>query len=100
MDTSIDSRLTPDGPPRRVRVVLGIGIALYLLVLGGLAGTVGERIRFDHQRNAALAHYDALLRARNAGLMVIERDIAQRLGPARGDLALGSFEMSAAAAGN
>jgi hypothetical protein len=81
-------------------VALAIGIGLYLLVLGGLGGTLVERIRFDHRRGTVLARYDALLRARNAGLMPIERDIAQQLGPARGDLAPLPFGMRAAAAGN
>jgi hypothetical protein len=81
-------------------VVLAIGIGLYLLVLGGLGGTVVERIRFDHRRDAVLARYDALLRARNARLMAIERDIARRSGPAGVVLAPIPFGMSAATAGN
>jgi hypothetical protein len=101
MDTNAEHRSTRDqarGHRRpRARVALAIGIGLYLLVLGGLGGTLVERIRFDHRRDAALARYDALLRARNAGLMAIERDIAQRFGPARGDLAPVPFGIRAAA---
>ena len=68
--------------PTRARVVLGIGLGLYLLVLGGLVGTVVERIRFDQRRDAVFGRYNALLRARNAGLTAIESDIAQRSGRA------------------
>ena len=49
---------------------------MYLLGLGGLVGTLIERIRFDHRRDAVVARYDGLLRARNATLMSIERQIA------------------------
>lgn len=104
MDTNTESRSTrdraPGHSPRAARVALGICIGLYLLVLGGLAGTLVERIRFDHRRDAALARYDALLRARNEGLMAIERDVAQRFGQARGDLAPVPFGASASATGN
>jgi len=104
MDTHAEHRSTHDQAsghhPRRARVVLAIGIGLYLLVLGGLGGTLVERIRFDHRRDAVLARYDGLLRARNAGLMAIERDIARRFGPARGDLAPVPFGMRATAAGD
>jgi hypothetical protein len=104
MDTNTERCFTGDqapGPPLpRARVVLGIGISLYLLVLGGLGGTLVERMRFDQRRDAVLARYDALLRARSAGLMAIERDVAQRSGPAGIDLAPLPFGMRAAAPGN
>jgi len=58
------------------RVVLGVVVGTYLLSLGGLAGTAIERIRFDYRRDAVVARYDSLLRARNATLMAIERQIA------------------------
>ncbi len=91
MDSYTERRLTRDQAcghqPPRARVVLGIGIGLYLLVLGGLGGTVVERMRFDYRRDAVVARYDSLLRERNAGLMAIERDVAQRSGPAGVDVA-------------
>lgn len=104
MDTNIEGRLmrdrAPGRAPRAARVALGIGIGLYLLVMGGLTGTLVERIRFDHRRDAALARYGALLRARNAGLMAIERDVAQRFGPPRGDQGPVSLGMRATTTGN
>ena len=104
MDTHTERCLTrdqaPGHQPRRARMVLGIGIGLYLLVLGGLGGTVVERMRFDYRRDAVLARYDALLRARNAGWMAIERDVAQRSGPAGGVLAPVPFGVLAGTAGN
>lgn len=70
-------------PARRARLILGIGFGLYVLSLGGLVGTLVERIRFDHRRDAVLARYDATLRARRATLMTIEREIAQGVRPKR-----------------
>jgi hypothetical protein len=78
--THISSRDHRHGPPAR-RAILGIVIGLYLLSLGGLVGTVIERMRFDYRRAPVLARYEALLRARNATLMTIERDVAQGLRP-------------------
>jgi hypothetical protein len=56
---------------------LWIVVGIYLLIVGGLVGTVIERVRFDYRRDAVLARYDRLLRARNATLMTLERGIAQ-----------------------
>src|SRR5215475_12619143 len=72
-------------PPAR-QAVLGIGIGLYLLSLGWLAGTLVERIRFDHRRAPVLARYDALLRGRQATLMTIEREVVQGASGARAGL--------------
>ena len=58
------------------RIVLGVAVAMYLLGLGGLVGTLIERIRFDYRRDAVIARYDGLLRARNAMRMILERQIA------------------------
>jgi len=59
------------------RIVLGVIVGLYLLGLGGLVGTLIERIRFDYRRDAVVARYDDLLRARNANLMTLERQFVQ-----------------------
>src|SRR5262245_48740782 len=65
-----------DDPDRMRRIVLGAIVGLYLLGLGGLVGTLIERIRFDYRRDAVVARYDGLLRARNAMRMILERQIA------------------------
>ena len=57
------------------RIVLGVIVGVYLLGLGGLVGTLIERIRFDHRWDAVVARYDGVLHARNATLMTIERQI-------------------------
>jgi len=104
MDTYAERGLThhhtliDNDPSPRARAVLRIGIGLYLLLLGVLGGTLAERIRFDQRREPLLARYDALLRERNAGLMAIERAIAERSGPAGVDLAPVLLVMQAAAA--
>ncbi len=62
---------------RRGRLVLGVVVGVYLLGLGGLVGTAIERMRFNYHRDALIARYNGLLRARNTTLMSIEREIAQ-----------------------
>src|SRR5215471_14432631 len=63
------------------RIVLGVAVGMYLLGLGGLVGTLIERIRFDYRRDAVVARYDGLLRARNATRMILERQIADGARP-------------------
>jgi hypothetical protein len=65
--------------------------------MGGLLGTLVERIRFDQRREAVMARYDAVLEARNARVMEIERAIALRFAPAGDHLAPVPLEMQAAA---
>src|SRR5262249_5316691 len=60
------------------RIVLSLLIGLYLLGLGALLGVIAERMRFDQRRASVLARYEALLNARRAAMMTIERDVAQR----------------------
>jgi len=79
MDTNAERASMRDGDddPQGVRrMVLGVIVGMYRLGLGGLVGTLIERIRFDHRRDAVVARYDGVLRARNATLMSIERQIA------------------------
>jgi len=80
-NTERDATRDRDHRPSARRAVLAIVIGLYLLTLGGLVGTLAERIRFDQRRAPVLARYEALLRARNATLMTIERDVAQGVRP-------------------
>jgi hypothetical protein len=87
-------------PSPRGREVLRVGIGLYLLLVGGLMGSLVERVRFDQRREAVLARYDALLEERNARVMEIERAIARRFAPTGDDMAAVAFGMPASAAGN
>jgi len=48
---------------RRGRTILGIGAVLLLLVLGGVGGMALDRMRFEPQRAATLAHLEAVVRA-------------------------------------
>jgi hypothetical protein len=48
---------------RRDRTILGIGAGLFLLVLGGVGGMALDRMRFEAQRAAMLAHVEAVVRA-------------------------------------
>jgi len=47
---------------RRGRM-LGMGAGLSLLVLGGLGGMALDRMRFEPERAAMLAHVEAVVRA-------------------------------------
>jgi hypothetical protein len=75
---------------RRTRVLLGIVVGLYLLGVGGLVGTLVERIRFNYRRAAVLARYEALLKARQEALMSMEREVAQGFRPKGIDALLSS----------
>jgi hypothetical protein len=55
---------------RRVPMILVIGAGL-LLGLGGLGGVAIERMRFEPQRAAMLAHVEAVVRANQGTPMVI-----------------------------
>lgn len=56
----------------RGRVVIGVGLGLYLVVLGALAGAAVERIQFDRQRAEVLARYDQAVRAWHTHMMALE----------------------------
>jgi hypothetical protein len=56
----------------RGRAVLGVGLGLYLIVLGALVGAAVERIQFDRQRAQVLARYDQAVRAWHTQLMALE----------------------------
>ena len=53
--------------------LIGIGLGLYLLGFGMLAGVVVERIRFDHKRANVLTRYDEALREWHAFRMELEK---------------------------
>ena len=58
---------------RKALCVLGLG--LYLLGFGMLAGVAIERMRWDHERAEALARYDEALREWHAFRIALERSV-------------------------
>ena len=57
--------------------LIGIGLALYLLGFGMLAGATVERMRFDHKRSQILARYDEALREWHAFRIELEKTVAR-----------------------
>jgi hypothetical protein len=55
------------------KAVFGIGLGLYLVGFGMLAGVAVERMRFDHKRADILARYDEALRQWQAFRIELER---------------------------
>jgi hypothetical protein len=60
------------------KTLLGIGLGLYLVGFGMLAGIAVERMRFDHRRADVLSRYDAALREWHAFRMELERAVDRR----------------------
>lgn len=58
--------------------LLGIGLGLYLIGFGMLAGVAVERMRLDHRRGDVLARYDEALREWHAFRMELERAVDRR----------------------
>jgi hypothetical protein len=56
------------------RLVIGSGIAVYLVGFGVLAGMLIERIRFDHARAGVLLRHDEAMRQWHEVLIAAERD--------------------------
>jgi hypothetical protein len=56
---------------RRGRMILGIGAGLFVLVAGGLGGMALDRLLFEPQRAAMLAHMEAVVRANQGTPMAI-----------------------------
>jgi hypothetical protein len=55
------------------KMLIGVGIGLYLVGFGMLAGAAIERMRFDHKREAVLARYDEAVREWHAFRRELER---------------------------
>jgi len=53
--------------------LIGIGLGLYLLGFGMLAGAAVERMRFDHKRAIVLTRYDEAIREWHAFRMELEK---------------------------
>jgi hypothetical protein len=61
----------------RRRALIGMGIGLYLIGFGMLAGVAVERMRFDHKRADALARYDEAVREWHAFRIELERAVTR-----------------------
>ncbi len=57
----------------RRRVLVGVGLGLYLVGMGVLAGVALDRMRFDRERAEVLARYDQALREWHMNLMALEK---------------------------
>jgi hypothetical protein len=55
--------------------LIGMGLGLYLLGFGMLAGVTVERMRFDHKRSQMLARYDRALREWHAFRIELEKTV-------------------------
>ena len=55
------------------KALFGIGLGLYLVGFGMLAGVAVERMRFDHRRADILARYDEALREWHTFRIELER---------------------------
>jgi hypothetical protein len=66
-----------DGMNTGRMTLIAIGLALYLLGFGMLAGATVERMRFDHRRSQILARYDEALREWHAFRIELEKTVAR-----------------------
>jgi hypothetical protein len=57
---------------RRVRMILGVWMGLFLLVVGGLGGMAIERMQFEPQRTAILEHLEEVVRRHEATVMAFK----------------------------
>jgi hypothetical protein len=57
---------------RRVRMILGVWLGLFLLVVGGLGGMAIERMQFEPRRAAMLEHLEEVVRRNEATVMAFD----------------------------
>jgi len=62
------------------KALCGIGLGMYLVGFGMLAGVAVERMRFDHERAEVLARYDEALREWHAFRIALEQGVDQQSG--------------------
>jgi hypothetical protein len=55
------------------RLVIGIGLGVYLVGFGVLAGMMLDRMRYDRQRAEVLARYERSLTELNAHRIALEK---------------------------
>jgi hypothetical protein len=53
--------------------LMGIGLGVYLLGFGMLAGVMVDRLWYDHRRSEVLERYEQAVRQWRAQLMALER---------------------------
>jgi hypothetical protein len=82
MDTS--QAASPGPPSRKTRkIAIGVGLGVYLVGFGMLAGMLTERMRFDRQRSEVLGHYDEALREWQTYRMALEKHADAQRYPVR-----------------
>jgi hypothetical protein len=59
------------------RALIGIGLGLYLVGFGMLAGVAFERMRYDHKRAMVLDQYEEALREWHAVRISLEKSAAR-----------------------
>jgi hypothetical protein len=58
------------------KIVIGVGLGVYLVTLGMLAGIAIDRMRFDHHRSDVLGRYERTVKELQAYRMALEKDTA------------------------
>jgi len=82
MDTS--QAASPGPPSRKTRkIAIGVGLGVYLVGFGMLAGMLTERMRFDRQRSEVLGHYEEALREWQTYRMALEKHAEAQRYPVR-----------------
>jgi hypothetical protein len=74
---ALDGFRKGDGMNTGRTTLIGIGLGLYLLGFGMLAGATVERMRFDHKRSQMLERYDRALREWHAFRIELEKTVAR-----------------------
>jgi hypothetical protein len=82
MDTS--QAASPGHPSRKTRkIAIGVGLGVYLVGFGMLAGMLTERMRFDRQRSEVLGRYEQALREWQTYRMALEKHAEAQRYPVR-----------------
>jgi hypothetical protein len=65
------------------KIAIGVGLGVYLVGFGMLAGMLTERMRFDRQRSEVLGHYEEALREWRTYRMALEKHAEAQRYPVR-----------------
>jgi hypothetical protein len=63
------------------KIAIGVGLGVYLVGFGMLAGMLTERMRFDRQRSEVLGHYEQALREWQTYRMALEKNAEGQRSP-------------------